>query len=265
MGFIYWIASYPKSGNTWTRAFLSALITGRPSNPDRFIPDERDGTFYQPHLTKPIEEANTAELAYVRPKAHRLAAGNAPNFLLLKTHAMMAIHNGTSTITPDVTAGVIYVLRNPLDVAVSYAGATRRGLDETIALMNTTDRVPARKKSASYEPCGSWQQNVVSWTKPHDRKIVARYEDIAADPFKEFSRMAAFLRMDTTREQVQLAVDQSSGDDKYRSGYVGQWRDKLSDEQVAAVARPNEALMKRFGYWLDEFDELVDSPAASSG
>jgi hypothetical protein len=284
MGFIYWIASYPKSGNTWTRAVLTSLITGGiEGNLDRLqetIPDENAGRYYQPFLNKPIAAASNAELAQARPRAHRLMAKNTPNFLLLKTHSMVAIHHGTPTITFDVTAGAIYLLRNPLDVAVSYSDFREREIDKTISLMNQSRRELDRPKYGSYEISGSWSENVASWTKPHDRIVVVRYEELLADPKTHFGRIVRFLSMNATDEQIAKAVEDASFDNLraaeqgagfkerpketkafFRSGRSGEWRERLTEAQVAAVVTANQAQMKRFGYWQDEFDALVRSPA----
>ena len=51
----------------------------------------------------------------------------------------------------------------------------------------------------------------------------------------------------------------------FRSGRAGEWRDRLSEEQVSAVVSANQEQMKRFGYWLDEFDDLVGAPTAAAG
>lgn len=265
MGFIYWIASYPRSGNSWARAFLTSLITdgvrGKSGKPPEIIPDENYGRFYRPFLEKPIEAASDAELALVRPRVHRLLAEKTQNFLLLKTHSLMGVHNGTPTVTFDVTAGAIYFVRNPLDVAVSYGKVEQRGVDRAITSMNRPGRVPARLANRAYEILGSWNENVESWTKPHDRILVLRHEDMLANAKAEFRRIVQFLKMEVNEEQLARALE----DTESLSGHGGQWREALTEEQVAALVTPNELLMKRFGYWLDEFDDLVHRPVKSVG
>jgi hypothetical protein len=279
MGFIYWIASYPKSGNTWTRAFLASLITGGLRGDlkklSEIIPDENSGKYYTPFLGKPIGEASNEELGKVRPRAHRAMAARAQNFLMLKTHSMVAIHNGSHTITPAVTAGAIYLLRNPLDVAVSYSEFRERDIDLTIALMHHSGRELDRANGAAYEVVGSWRENVESWTKPHKSIVVVRYEDLLENPKSEFGRIVKFLKMDASDERIDRAIEDSAfdklkaaeqqtgfveypteGKSFFRSGRAGEWRERLTEEQVARIVRSNGALMKRFGYWLDEFDDL---------
>jgi hypothetical protein len=284
MGFIYWIASYPKSGNTWTRAFLTSLITGGLqgdlSKLGEIIPDENSGTYYKRFLRKPIAEASNFELAMIRPQAHHAMAQKAQNFLLLKTHSMVAIHNGTHTVTPSVTAGAIYLLRNPLDVAVSYSDFRSRDVDRTIALMHESGRELARPPAGAYEVVGSWRENVESWTKPHRGVVVVRYEDLLDNPKEQFGRIVKFLKMDASEQRIDRAIQDASfenlkateqragfqeyvveGKSFFRSGRTGEWRERLSEEQVASIVRRNQEPMKRFGYWLDEFDDLVKPTA----
>lgn len=265
MGFIYWIASYPKSGNTWARHFLTSLIVDgartKSGKLPEIIPDENFGRFYKPFLKQPVDATNNAELASVRPRVHRRLAERTQNFLLLKTHSKLGIHNGTPTVTLDVTAGAIYLVRNPLDVAVTYSEDRKRGIDGTIAAMNESGRVAIRLKDRSYEVVGSWSEHVASWTKPHDRILVVRHEDMLADPGAEFRRIVQFLKMDVSDDQLARAL----ADSQSKSGSTGKWREVLSEEQVAIVVRKHQPVMKRFGYWLDEFDDLVQRPAAAAG
>ena len=287
MGFIYWIASYPKSGNTWTRAFLTSLITGGLEGGleklRRVIPDENSGTYYKRFIKGRIADASNVQLAQARPHVHRAMARKAQNFLLLKTHSMVAIHNGTHTVTPDVTAGAIYLLRNPLDVAVSYSEFRGRNIDRTIDLMEKSGRELDRPPDAGYEVSGSWRENVASWTRPHDRVIVLRYEDLLKDAHAEFSRIVRFLNMNATEEQIAKAVADAAfdklkaaeaeagfveypldGKSFFRSGRAGEWRERLNEGQVTRIVRANGALMKRFGYWEDEFDALVKASKAAA-
>jgi len=261
LGFIYWIASYPKSGNNWTRAFLTDLITdgarSATGQSPQIVLDETLGRFYKPFLKKSLETASEMELAAIRPHAHRMIARKAQNFVLLKTHSLLGLHHGTPTVTFDVTAGAVYLMRNPLDVAVTYTEHRKKDLDDTIAAMNHSERIPNHPATRSYEIIGSWSENVASWTKPHDRVLVLRHEDMLADPAAAFGSMVQFLKMDVSAEQLSRALESSQS----RAEIPGLWRKELSEEQVATLVRRHEVTMKRFGYWLDEFDGLLGRSA----
>lgn len=281
MGHIYWIASYPKSGNTWMRAFLTAIVTGA-DNVDlsllgKVVPDQNIGYFYSPFMSKPLDKSSLQEFARVRPMAHRAMAAKARGFVLLKTHSMLVRHLGTPTITADVTAGAIYIVRNPLDVAVSYSEFRARSIDTTIKLMNSHGRVLPRPPLASYEVCGSWVEHVRSWTgKPHDRLLVLRYEDMLEQPEVSFRRVVDFLNMEVSDELLERALAATSFENLkaaeasggflerppqskefFRAGRIGQWRELLSEAQVTLLLETCAADMRRFGYWEPQFDALL--------
>lgn len=289
MGYIYWIASYPKSGNTWMRAFLTALVTGAESDDlsllQQIAPDENNGRYFQPYMATPIEKASLAELASARPMAHRAMAAAADNFLFLKTHSLLGTHLGTPTITTDVTAGAIYIVRNPLDVAISYAAFRNRPIDETIGSLNQSGRVLTRPIFGSYEIAGSWTEHVETWTrKPHDRLLIIRYEDMLDHPEKSFRRVTSFLRMNVDSELLAKALEHTSfsslqaAEEKgsfqerpkaterfFRTGKHGQWRETLTDAQITRIVRACEGPMKRFGYWEPRFDTLLQSARSETG
>src|SRR5690606_31582622 len=130
----------------------------------------------------PVEQASVPELAALRPRVHRAAANLVPGFLFLKTHAMLARHGGTPTITPEVTAWAIYLVRNPLDVVVSFSAYAGWSIEETIAMLNERGYMLPRVKGRSYVPVGSWSENVIGWSRPNPHVHLLRYEDMLADP-----------------------------------------------------------------------------------
>src|SRR5690348_6276843 len=125
-GGLVWLASYPKSGNTWTRHFLHSLI--RPGDKSHDInamnsltTGDSAALWYKPFLEKPVEESSEEEIAAARPRAVKRIAESTERLVFVKTHNALVNHHGTPMIEPAVTAGAIYIVRNPLDVAISYA------------------------------------------------------------------------------------------------------------------------------------------------
>jgi hypothetical protein len=281
MGQVYWVASYPKSGNTWVRAFLTTLVLGdlEPNYLDKVglvAPNDNGGLYFQRFLRVPINLASFQELATARPLAHRAIAADSKGFVFLKTHSMVVRHFGTPTITPDITAGAIYIIRNPLDVVVSYSEFRRRTIDETIQLLNESRRVLPRPVFASYQVSGSWSENVDSWTRRENKDLmVLRYEDMLLDPKKAFQRLVSFIGIQVREDEISRAIERtsfgalkaielrngfkerpSSTETFFRAGSSGQWRERLSRKQIAQVIRPNAAQMQRFGYWEPDFDRI---------
>ncbi len=123
---IIWLASYPKSGNTWLRAFLANYIadatTAVPINdlPQHVLGDNLI-LHYEQLTGIPAVELSNKDFNRLRPKVHEWLARSQTQEVFVKTHSVMRKIRGVPSITPSATAGAVYVVRNPLDVAVSFA------------------------------------------------------------------------------------------------------------------------------------------------
>ncbi len=278
---IVWIASYPRSGNTWTRAFINGLtrIMANPEAEDIELSgvgdwsvSERLLTRYTPFLRKPASAATAAEIAAVRPKVQASIAATAPGIVFVKTHNANGNDHGVPLINKAASAGAIYIVRNPLDVAISYAQFSNASIDETITTMATEgwgiETTPDKARVIS----GSWSQNVASWTDQSNPAVLAvRYEDMVDRPDKTFTRIARHLRLKPDGEQIRRAIAMTSFDrlraaeasagfaekpktaeSFFRQGRAGQWRERLSPEQIAAIIATHGRMMARFDYLPEE-------------
>ncbi len=275
MGRIVWIASYPRSGNTWVRYFLLCLLQGlrREPVPDinrlyRFSTWDALNVWWAERIGKPLEQASKAEVAAGRATVQATIASAGPQLSFVKTHNAWASVGGHATINAAVTAAAIYLVRNPLDIAVSSAAYLNIPQDDAIARLNQAGYETYNMKGGVYELYGSWQENLLSWV---DRKrppvLALRYEDLLEAPEAAFARLAAFVGMKADAATLRQAIAAASfarleGQEArdgfierpdsarqfFRSGASGQWRDALTPAQVAAVVEPNRALMRRFGY-----------------
>lgn len=203
---IVWIASYPKSGNTWVRTFLHNLVrlrNGEHGEQDinemaRFSTWELDKKRYAEFLGfVPDNMTHRTEIAATRHAVHQQIADSIKGLVLIKTHNGLVMDRGHSTINFAVTAGAIYVVRNPLDVAISYAHHSGSTVDAAITRLAATDAETDGSDTSVYEVHGSWTQHVWSWTRnPHRALHVVRYEDMLADPPKAFGAIARHLQLD---------------------------------------------------------------------
>lgn len=276
---IVWMASFPKSGNTWTRTFLhnlAKILSGEDEAQDinqmgRFSTWEIRKPNYTEALGFEPTEEHRSEIAAVRHQVQQRIADEYDGLIFVKTHQALVMDRGHSTINFAVTSGAIYIVRNPLDVAISYAHHMGRSIDDTIASIGTRDIETAVTDKAVYEVYDSWSQHVHSWTrKPHPAIYVMRYEDMVAEPTGTFGGLVRHLLIDATPEQVAEAIDRSSfeklraqeerdgfrerpepADRFFREGRVGQWREILTPAQVDHIVRDHGSEMARFGYLPD--------------
>ena len=273
MGGLVWLASYPKSGNTWARAFLHNLLGGRAHTQDinamnAFTITDNAPGWYKPFIDQPITEIAPEALAPLRPRVHEAIARSDPGRILVKTHNALVVHGGAPMITMALTAGAVYFLRNPLDVAVSYSHHMDCSIDEAIALMALKGRITPSHERGVYQFLGSWSENVESWTrKPNPSLHVMRYEDMLDRPVESFGALAGFLQIAAAPDALARATELSSFDrlkaqeqvagyrekpntarSFFRIGRKDQWRERLSSRQIAATLEIHGEQMARFGY-----------------
>jgi hypothetical protein len=135
-----------------------------------------------------------------RARAQQYLADLVDGLIFVKTHHALAVDRGHPTINFSVTAGAVYIVRNPLDVAVSYAHHLAGSIDQAIDLVNTKNAETAVSDKQVYELYGSWSQHALSWTrKPHRAIYVMRYEDMLAEPHKTFGDFSARAVQDSGR------------------------------------------------------------------
>jgi hypothetical protein len=282
---ILWLASYPKSGNTWTRAFLHnllGLLEGDDSAYDinrinEFTTWDISADAYEKHMGKPPSEDNKAEIAAVRPRVQADIANNTNGLAIVKTHHALVSDRGHPTINFEVASGAVYLVRNPLDIAVSFAHHRGATVDDAIDAMANKNYETAVTDKSVYEVYGSWSLHVESWTRrPHRAIHVMRYEDMLKDPRKAFGKLAEHLLLRPTEGQLLLAIDRSSFDQLkaqelehgfkeksekaesfFREGKAGVWRDQLTRRQVRQIVTTHATQMRRFGYITPEIEHLV--------
>lgn len=270
---IVWLASYPKSGNTWLRAFLANYTS---SGEDPFDINRLPSFSFADMRVEPYERisgrpASTltgADFNHLRPQVHRRFAKAREGPVFVKTHSVLALMGNVPTITPEVTAGAIYVVRNPLDVVVSYAAHNALGIDTAIDLVCLDSfRVPAGSGQVP-QFIGDWSAHVQSWRDaPGLPRVVLRYEDMVAHPATAFESVIAFLKLPRDRRKLKRAIRNSAfpvlaaqesaagfrerpppAERFFRRGRSGGWRDALTPDQVARLVDHHRAMMTDLGY-----------------
>ncbi len=197
MARVVWLASYPKSGNTWVRFMLGNLVFGR--------------------------AASSGEIGNQVPDIHERIRGEhlfGRHLLIVKTHWKY----WTGLPLREDTVGVIYVLRHPVDVLESCQnfGMLRSGrlrqtktAEELRAISDQwVDDFIAHGGYPKFQESGigTWEENVRSWTWSGLAlpKLVLRYEDLKADPAAGLARMAKFLDLKKPEAEIEAAAARAS-------------------------------------------------------
>lgn len=274
---IIWLASYPKSGNTWLRVFLTCLLrpdeemdinnlAGGPIASSREVFDEISG-LSSSDLTR-------EEIENLRPDVYIHLAKMSKGILYRKIHdAYIATASGRPLIPAEVSKSVVYVIRNPLDVAASFANHLNKALDETIALMGKTSYAFCSKDHLMHNQLEqkllTWSEHVESWLDLSNLPVhILKYEDMIYNSFETFKQAAQFLGFKKSDEEIQKAIRQSEFNQLhqqekekgfkekapdspafFRQGKEGTWKDELSKEQADLIIHQHKKVMERFGYY----------------
>ncbi|MEX0922338.1 MAG: sulfotransferase domain-containing protein [Rhodovibrionaceae bacterium] len=273
MGKLLWLASYPKSGNTWLRLFLLTLLRDPPAplsinDVTKLTVADHRRSDYERLSGKSYEDLSWEEIARLRPRLHQELTTVHPNPVMIKTHAVLADHYGAPLITPQATAAAIYVVRNPLDIVASLANHAGMDLDQTIEFMAKEESLLGDGEKYLPSPVASWSTHVKSWTvRPHPQLLVLRYEDMAENAEETFTKVAQFLNLRRSPAQIRKAIDFTSFDNFkeqeqrdgfrerhkkseqfFRKGKAGSWREELSPQQAERLWTRHQEEMRRFGY-----------------
>jgi len=148
MSGIIWLASYPKSGNTWLRVFLANHFRNKSRPiPINELPNYAVGDNFLVHyerlLGKPENDISDEDVSKARARVHCWIARAQGHTTFVKTHNIVGKTGDLPLITPEATAGAIYIMRHPFDVTVSWSHHYKTSLDKAVdALCRTGNALP---------------------------------------------------------------------------------------------------------------------------
>ena len=208
------VVSYPRSGNTWTRFLIANLV-----HPDRHVSFAN----IEKLIPDTSSQSNRALKATPRPR-------------IIKTHEYFDHRYGK----------VVYIVRDPRDVALSYYDFQRKymQIEDRYPLDRYVDDFVSGKLISS--GWGSWSENVASWLYTRGRGsgfLLLRYEDMMSDTPRELGRIATFLGINPRPERLAKAIEQSSADrmrelEKLESDKWVATRNRRKDIPFVRVAKP---------------------------
>ena len=224
-----WLASYPKSGNTWLRMLIANLSAKDDQPIDINALPERGGIASArgpfDYLTLIDSSLLTHdEVDVLRPRVYEeLASGtqddeydkpeDAPPVRFVKAH-------DAYTLTPQgepLLAGArgadraIVIVRDPRDVAPSLASHSGTSIDEAIAFMGNSDAGfcvnTNRQHSQLRQKLPGWTGHIASWLDQRDIPVhLIRYEDMQADALGTLRGVLAFAGRPASEDEMKRAV-----------------------------------------------------------
>ena len=287
---IVWLASYPKSGNTWLRTLLTNYLDGgeEPASINELVgrPELILREEFDERIGLPSADLDPEQILHYRSLLHEQMGAQLPRPSFHKIHdACLRTREGALLFPPVATHGAVYLVRNPLDVAVSLANHWNWPMARAVAeLCRPEAALSQHPRGIHYvlpQPLLTWSGHVESWLEQGELRVhVARYEDLLSDPKAVFGAILRFVGLESDSGGVARAVEHSrferlraqeerSGFDEkprtcgsfFRAGRAGSWRDALSPEQVRKLTGAHAGVMERFGY-LREAEAFLAGPPA---
>ena len=220
---IIWLASYPKSGNTWVRSFISALYYNNEGKND-FSNLKRIKQFPTRSVFEKFTE-NTQNVSEVYKNWI-----NAQDFLnldnqikFLKTHHVNCIIDNYKFTDDKNSIGAIHIVRDPRNVLLS--------IKNHYSLLNDEDAknfILKEKHWIGFEKTekdkfedntiptliSSWNLHYKTWKNKTKNYLLIKYEDLQKDPKKEFFKITEYLEKITNTKfdnhKIQKAIETTS-------------------------------------------------------
>jgi len=282
---VIWLASYPKSGNTWFRVFLTNLLndSDAPANindlAEASISSSRK--IFDDYTGISSADLTNEEIDRLRPDVYRLQSRETNDLLFKKVHDKYYFVDEFTPLFPaEISKGVIYIIRNPLDVIVSFAYHSAKSIEEMLPVLNNPEYAFCSQKNKLHNQLrqilGSWSDHVKSWTEQKDIPVrVIRYEDMISNTFNTFNQALKFLDINKSDQEITTAIQKSdfgvlSKQEKeegfkekmikstsfFRKGEINDWKNHLNEEMKNEIISANKDVMMKFGY-IDSNNQLI--------
>ena len=268
------LASYPKSGNTWLRSIIGNFYNFEKEfslNDLKSIPLLSIKKHFNEFQNKVYITNNELHFDWVSQniiKCQKNLNNKLNHLNIFKTHSVR--HKNFTNET--VSAGFIYIVRDPRDIIVSLKNFSGKEIDKTIdeflfskSLMITTN--------GAQELLSTWELNVQSWLNYTSvPRLIIKYEDLKLNPkeiilnIKEFLNKIHSFHINLNNKDIDKIVENTNfnnlkkledknGFDEatihsnfFRSGTSNQWKDVLTNTQINLIEKNLKSMMRYFNY-----------------
>ena len=241
---IIWLASYPKSGNTWIRTFISSIIFSKDGisnfNNIEKIPQYPMRRHFH-NFVENFQNINEIKKNWIISQ-DKMNLDNKIKFL--KTHHVNCKIGTDSFTNLDNTKGVIYIVRDPRNVITSiknhfslnsYDEAKKFIFDENrwLGFVGIDNKIKDNKLPTLIS---SWNINYKSWKNMSENFLLIRYEDLMLNPDKEFTKILKFLNsilsIQFNKKKIDEAVKTSSFDNLKKLEKSGLFGESVADKKL---------------------------------
>jgi len=265
---ITWIASYPKSGNTWVRSLITAYMNNGNLDINQIMrTNDKMPFYYEGILDQSISEWGIIEQALIKPVAMLKMLKESNKNLILKTHDCNMAVSGISQIPMDITLSCIYIVRDPRDIALSIKNhyGLKNNQDAVVKLLDENNMNIAKNEGLLSLHL-SWKVHINSWVRelPYPVLIV-KYENLLEKPVETFGQIIKFLNFKYDKSLIEKSIDscsfknmqkqeinhgfkESVGKQFFHKGKAKRWKTELEPELQKKITTAFSKEMKKLGY-----------------
>ena len=273
---IFWVSSYPKSGNTWIRAIIASLFFSDDGifkfELFKSIPNfERKENYKFVESINKNDYKNLNDLKIIskyRLEAQRRININNGNVAFFKTHSANIFIDKFPYTNEETTLGLVYIVRDPRDVVISYRHHKNSTIDKIIDLMLNETTIYNEKNP---QVLSSWNHHYNSWFNLKVPKLVIKYEDLLNNTESSLRNIIDYfyvnykLNISNLEKKIKNILDstnftnlqkhekifgfnESKNKNFFREGKSMQWKKELTKEQVKKIEKAFRKNMIFLGY-----------------
>jgi hypothetical protein len=243
-------------------AHINKLLNTHGANDNNLI------EFYTPFEPS---ELTFKELMKVRIQVLERLNAQIGEYACLKIHQTNQAVKSEKVFLSKIEDPLIYVVRNPLDVAISFAHHQNWELEKSVEFLNNDEAVIGStnrfNQRLSPELLGNWSHHYNSWKETVPQMLLIRYEDMLENAVETFTRVVDYLGIKATEEEIKVAISKSKIENIqqqeegsrfkegsllnpifFRKGSSGEWKNALSAKQVDRIIAKHGKVMKDLGY-----------------
>jgi len=196
---IIWLASYPKSGNTWVRSIISSLLYSNDGNFNFELmlrvsqfPEKK----YFKDFVNDFSNFNEIKESWISAQ-DKINLDN--QIKILKTHQGKYTVGKNSFTNDQNTLATIYIVRDPRTLISSISNHYTLPIDSVCDFLTTPQIIGNTKKWEDKETgmqclLGKWNDHYRSWTRNKNNFLLIKYEDLIQNPENELEKIINFLK-----------------------------------------------------------------------
>ncbi len=245
---IIWLASYPKSGNTWVRSFISSILFTKDGDVDLSKLENIPQFPVRSQFTNYIDNLQDVKKVYQN-------WSNVQNYMnldnkikFLKTHHVNCKIENFEFTDDDNSLGVIYIVRDPRNVACSVKNHfSLENYDEVKNFLFRehnwlgviTDRKIKPLDNKIPTLISSWKTNYLSWKNKTKNYLLIKYENLLENPYLEFGKISKYLEnhlnVKFDEKKIKKAIETCSFKNLQQLETDGKFKEQTVDKQNKSV------------------------------